>query len=191
MSHQFVKFFEVKFIVYISCIFLSKLFLLINDIYICRTRVFKIVLFLTLLNYLRLFKSTKIIYTSKNVFFQKKKNYPKIWGLSLVGGPRRWPKWPRPRAGPVYMKASCWNSFIQCVQFVWKKHQSSDYAMCFSKMSTEGQNGPIPSIFEIFSNKTLFRKLLGIYHFFWYSSLVSSSTIFFNPPWHDDIKSWN
>ena len=55
----------------------------------------------------------------------------------------------------------------------------------------DGQNGPIPSIFEIFSNKTLFRKLLGIYHFFWYSSLVSSSTIFFNPPWHDDIKSWN
>ena len=75
---------------------------MINDIYICRTRVFKIVLFLTLLNYLRLFKSTKIIYTSKNVFFQKKKNYPKIWGLSLVGGPRRWPKWPRPRAGPVH-----------------------------------------------------------------------------------------
>ena len=82
---------------------------MINDIYICRTRVFKIVLFLTLLNYLRLFKSTKIIYTSKNLFFQKKKKkkiYPKIWGLS-VGGPRRWPKWPRPRAGPVYMKASC------------------------------------------------------------------------------------
>ena len=38
---------------------------------------------------------------------KKKKFYPKIWGLSLVGGPRRWPKWPRPRAGPVYMKASC------------------------------------------------------------------------------------
>ena len=54
-----------------------------------------------------------------------------------------------------------------------------------------GQNGPISSIFEIFSNRTLFRKLLGIYHFFWYSSLVSSSIIFFNPPWHDDIKSWN
>ena len=77
---------------------------MINDIYICRTRVFKIVLFLTLLNYLRILKSTKIIYTSKNVFFSKKKKkkkiYLKIWGLSLVGGPRRWPKWPRPRAGP-------------------------------------------------------------------------------------------
>ena len=34
-------------------------------------------------------------------FFKKKKKfYPKIWGLSLVVGPRRWPKWPRPRAGP-------------------------------------------------------------------------------------------
>ena len=52
-----------------------------------------------------------------------------------------------------------------------------------------GQNGPIPSIFEIFSIKTLFRKLLGIYHFFWYSSLVSSSTIFFNPTWPDDMES--
>ena len=38
-----------------------------------------------------------------------------------------------------------------------------------------GQNGQIPSIFEIFSNRTLFQKLLEIYHFFWYSSLVSSS----------------
>ena len=54
-----------------------------------------------------------------------------------------------------------------------------------------GQNGPIPFIFVIFSNRTLFRKLLEIYHFFWYSSLVSSSTIFFNPPWHDDMESWN
>ena len=27
-----------------------------------------------------------------------------------------------------------------------------------------------------------------IYHFFWYSSSVSSSTIFFNPPWHDDME---
>ena len=75
---------------------------MINDIYICRTRVFKIILFLTLLNYLRLLKSTKKIYISKKNFFQKKKKkiYLKIWGLSLVGGPRRWPKWPRPRAGP-------------------------------------------------------------------------------------------
>ena len=33
-----------------------------------------------------------------------------------------------------------------------------------------------------------FWKLLGIYHFFWYSSSPSSSTIFFNPPWHDDME---
>ena len=47
---------------------------------------------------------------------KKKKFYPKIWGLSLVGGPRRWPKWPRPRAGPVLIlqKFSCtnFNEFI-------------------------------------------------------------------------------
>ena len=42
-----------------------------------------------------------------------------------------------------------------------------------------GQNGQIPSIFEIFCPETLFRKNIVIYHFLWYSSLVSSSTIFF------------
>ena len=61
---------------------------MINDIYICRTRVFKIVLFLTLLNYLRLLKSTKIMYTSKNVFFQKKK---KILPQNLGPFSSSWP----------------------------------------------------------------------------------------------------
>ena len=74
---------------------------MINDIYICRTHIFKVVLSLALLNYLTLLKSTKKkIYISKKIFFQK---YiliftPKFGGLSLLGGPRRWPKWPRPRA---------------------------------------------------------------------------------------------
>ena len=89
MSHQFVKAFEVKLIVHISCIFLFKLFLMINDIYTCETRVFKIVLFLVLLNYWRLLKSTKKkkIYISKNVFFQKNILIftTKFGRLSLIG----------------------------------------------------------------------------------------------------------
>ena len=55
--------------------------------------------------------------------------------------------------------------------------------------SIMGQNGQIPSILEIFCKKTLFRKKIVIYHFFWYLSLVSLSTILFNSPWHDDMES--
>ena len=63
---------------------------MINDIYTCETRVFKIVLFLVLLNYWRLLKSTKKkkkIYISKNVFFQKNILIftPKFRRLSLIG----------------------------------------------------------------------------------------------------------
>ena len=53
-----------------------------------------------------------------------------------------------------------------------------------------GQNGQIPSILEIFCPETLFWKNIVIYHFFWYSSLVSLSTIFFNLPWHNDMENW-
>ena len=53
----------------------------------------------------------------------------------------------------------------------------------------KGQNGQIPSILEIFFPKTLFRNNIVIYHFLWYLSLVSSSTIFFNPTWPDDMES--
>ena len=52
-----------------------------------------------------------------------------------------------------------------------------------------GQNGQIPSILEIFCPETLFWKNIVIYHFLWYLSLVSSSTIFFNPTWPDDMES--
>ena len=52
-----------------------------------------------------------------------------------------------------------------------------------------GQNGQIPSILDIFCKKTLFQKKIVSYHFFWYSSLMSSSIIFFNPPWHNDMES--
>ena len=57
----------------------------------------------------------------------------------------------------------------------------------FTTHLLSGQNGPIPSIFEIFCPETLFRKNIAIYHFLWYSSLVSSSTIFFKSNvarWH-------
>ena len=55
---------------------------------------FKVVLSLTLLNYLRLSLSPKMY------FFKKKKFnfYPKIWVPFSSKRPRRWPKWPRPRA---------------------------------------------------------------------------------------------
>ena len=76
--------------------------------YICKPYVFKIVLSLSLLNFLRFLKNRE-----KNVklilfpISQKKiKNIfqflPQILGISLVRGPRRWPKWPRPRASPEY-----------------------------------------------------------------------------------------
>ena len=90
--------------VYIYCIFLSKLFFVINDIYICGTHVFKVVLSLTLLNYLGVLKSRKKkIYISKKIFFQKNILIftPKFENLYFSSrGPRRWPKWPRPTAGP-------------------------------------------------------------------------------------------
>ena len=83
---------------------------MINDINICRTHVFKVVLSLALLKYLRLLKSTKKkkkIYISKKIFFQKNILIftPKFRGLSLVGGPRRWPKRLRPRAGPALQES--------------------------------------------------------------------------------------
>ena len=53
----------------------------------------------------------------------------------------------------------------------------------------KGQNGQIPSILEIFCPKTLFRNNIVIYHFLWYSSLVSSSTIFFNTMWPNEMES--
>ena len=49
---------------------------------------------------------------------------------------------------------------------------------CLSLKSL-GQNGPLPLIIEIFCPETLFGKYIAIYHFLWYSSLVSSSTPFF------------
>ena len=52
-----------------------------------------------------------------------------------------------------------------------------------------GQNGQIPSILEIFCPEILFRKNTVIYHFLWYLSLVSSSIIFFNPTWPNDMES--
>ena len=78
--------------VYIYCIFLSKLFFVINDIYICGTHVFKVVLSLTLLNYLGVLKSRKKkFYISKNIFFQKNILIftPKFENLSFSSrGPR-------------------------------------------------------------------------------------------------------
>ena len=38
-------------------------------------------------------------------FLIKKKNFTGpilLWGLSMLGGLRPWPKWPRPRAGPAH-----------------------------------------------------------------------------------------
>ena len=52
-----------------------------------------------------------------------------------------------------------------------------------------GQNGQISLILEIFCLETLFWKNIVIYHLLWYLSLVSSSTIFFNPTWPDDMES--
>ena len=68
--------------------------------YICKPYVFRIVLFLTLLNPLGLLKSRRKMYTNFFSYISKKyiNFYPKFWGLSLVGGPRRWPRWPRPKA---------------------------------------------------------------------------------------------
>ena len=64
---------------------------MIIDTYICKTRVFKIVLSLALLNSVGLQKKKK-----------KKKNiYIYIYIYIYLGDPRRLPKWPRPRVGPV------------------------------------------------------------------------------------------
>ena len=70
--------------------------------HICKPYVFKIVLSLSLLIFLRFLKNRE-----KNVrlilflISQKKKKkfnfFPKIWELSLIRGPRS-----RPRAGPEY-----------------------------------------------------------------------------------------
>ena len=69
---------------------------MINDINICRTHVFKVVLSLALLNYLGVLKSRKKknLYLQKKIFFQKNILIfnPKFGGLSLIGGPTRWPK---------------------------------------------------------------------------------------------------
>ena len=95
---------------------------MINDIYICRTHIFKVVLSLALLNYLTLLKSTKKkkIYISKKIFFQK---YiliftPKFGSLSLLGGPRRWPKWPRPKAVLFCLTHLGWNSAVNSFSLV-------------------------------------------------------------------------
>ena len=64
---------------------------MINDIYICRTYVFKVVLSLALLNYLGLLKSRKKKSISpKKYFFQKNILIlpQNLGGLSLVGGLR-------------------------------------------------------------------------------------------------------
>ena len=74
--------------------------------------------------------------------------------------------------------------FLSCIQCFQKKAKDQTSTL------VPGQNGQIPSILKIFCKKTLFPKKIVIYHFFWYSSLVGSSTIFFNPPWHDDMESW-
>ena len=76
--------------------------------YICKLYVFKIVLSLSLLNFLRFLKNRekKVKLILFPISQKKIKIYfnfcPKFWGLSLVRGPRRWPKWPRPRASPEY-----------------------------------------------------------------------------------------
>ena len=71
--------------------------------YICKPYVFRIVLFLTLLNPLGLLKSRRKMYTNFFSYISKKYiNFcPKIWGLLSSRGPRRWPQWPRPRACPA------------------------------------------------------------------------------------------
>ena len=38
---------------------------------------------------------------------------PKFGGLSLVGGPRRLPKWPKPRAGPDGYNVISYNELNQ------------------------------------------------------------------------------
>ena len=54
-----------------------------------------------------------------------------------------------------------------------------------------GQNGPLALIFEIFGPETLFGKYIGVYHFLWYSSLVSSSTPFFCSTMAPGVGIWN
>ena len=58
-------------------------------------------------------------------------------------------------------------------------------------LPNKGKNGPLPLILEIFCPETLFPNNIAIYHILWYSSLVSSSTIFFNPPWHAGVEKGN
>ena len=70
--------------------------------------------------------------------------------------------------------------FLSC------NHETGDLA---NNVQIKGQNGQIPSILEIFCPETLFWKNIVIYHFLWYSSLLSSSTIFFNPTWPNDMES--
>ena len=57
-----------------------------------------------------------------------------------------------------------------------------------------GQNGLLPLILEIFCLETLFPNNIAIYHFLWYSNLVSSSTIFLihcgTLAWKRGIKYW-
>ena len=84
------------------------------------THVFKVVLSLTLLNTLGLLKSRgnykTIFFSYISIYiyiFNKYINFcPKIWGLPLVGGPRRWPKWPRPRAGPISTTVLTWSNIV-------------------------------------------------------------------------------
>ena len=55
----------------------------------------------------------------------------------------------------------------------------------------QGQNGPLALIFEIFGPETLFGKYIGMYHFLWYLSLVSSSIPFFFSTMAPDVGIWN
>ena len=98
------KGFEVKFIIFLAFSYQNYLLWLVTHIFV--KLVFKIVLSLALLNSLELLKSKKKYKTNffsispiKNIIYISIVT-PKFGSLSLVGGPRRWPKRPRPRAGP-------------------------------------------------------------------------------------------
>ena len=110
------KSFEIKFIVFLAFSYLNYFLWLVT--HICKTHVFKVVLSLALFYSLKLLKikekKCKTSFFFFFFFFLNISNFaPEFDGLSLtlVGGPRRWPKWPRPRANPVLIlhKFSCTN----------------------------------------------------------------------------------
>ena len=79
---------------------------------------------------------------------------------------------PKPTLGPYY-----------CLLYL--------YCCTVPSYCIYGQNGPLALIFEIFGPETLFGKYIGVYHFLWYSSLVSSSTPFFCSTVAPDVGIWN